>query len=392
MDIVPSERLSSIGSYAFAEVDRKVAELKAKGITPVDFGVGDPSVPTPVLVREAAKKGIDARARAGYPPYEGLPEFRNGCAAWMKRRFGVEVDPETEVTSTIGSKEAVFNFAEAFVNPGDYVIMPSPGYPPYERGTLFAEGRPFFVPLVKENGFLPDLENIPEDILEQAVIMWVNYPNSPTGRTAPPGFFERAVRFCADNNIILASDEAYSEIYFSEEPPHSALEYADQGVVSFFSLSKRSAMTCYRTGWAAGDERIISAFRKTKTNIDSGTPSFIQDAATAALADEEHVEQFNREYRTKRDIMIDALTSCGLPDCSPEGTIYIWQEVPGNMTDVEFATRLVEEDIAAVTTPGSWISRESGGANPGAGYVRFALVPSIEDTERAAKKIVDALG
>jgi LL-diaminopimelate aminotransferase len=392
VEITPSTRLGSIGSYAFAEVDRKVAELKAKGITPTDFGVGDPTVPTPEYIRKAVKQAVDSRASAGYPPYEGLAEFRKACAEWMERRFGVALDPGIEITSTIGSKEAVFNFAEAFVNPGDYVIIPSPGYPPYERGTVFAEGEPFFLPILKENGFLPDLGAVPPEILEKAVIMWINYPNSPTGTIAPPDFFETVTAFCRDNGIILASDEAYTELYYTDEKPRSALEFSSEGVVSFFSLSKRSAMTCYRVGWVAGDERIISAFRKVKTNIDSGTPSFIQDGAAAALEDEEHVVQFRKEYRQKRDILIDALTSCGLSDCTPDGTIYIWQEVPEGMTDVEFATRLVEEDIAVVTTPGSWITREINGSNPGSRYVRFALVPSVEETEQAARRIQKALG
>jgi LL-diaminopimelate aminotransferase len=380
-----------MGSYAFAEVDKKVAELREKGITPIDFGVGDPTVPTPEIVRKATKKGIDKRASSGYPPYEGLGEFREACAGWMKRRFGVSLDPSAEITSTIGSKEAVFNFAEAFVNPGDYVIIPSPGYPPYERGTRFAEGEPYFIPILKENDFLPDLDSIPEDIRKKAKIMWVNYPNSPTGRNASPGFFEKAISFCNENDIILASDEAYTEIYYTEEPPHSVLEFGKEGVAVIQSLSKRSAMTCYRVGWVAGDDRIVAAFKKVKTNIDSGTASFIQDGAIAALNDEEHVKEFNREYREKRDILIDALVSCGLTDCSPDATIYVWQEVPEGFTDVTFATRLVEEDIAVVTTPGSWITTEVNGENPGAKYVRFALVPSVEDTKKAAGKIKEAL-
>jgi len=389
--IRPSDRVASLGGYAFAEVDKKVAELKQKGITPVDFGVGDPTVPTPAVVREALKRAVDERASAGYPPYDGTSAFRKACADWMERRFGVKLDPDAEITSTIGSKEAVFNFAEGFVNPGEYVIIPTPGYPPYERGTLFAEGKPFFLPIEKENGFLPDLDAVPADVREKAVLMWINYPNSPTGRIAPPSFFEKAAAFCRKNDIILASDEAYSEIYYTDEKPHSVLEYGREGVVAFFSLSKRSAMTCYRVGWAAGDERIISVFKKVKTNIDSGTPTFIQDAAAAALADEEHVERFNAEYRRKRDILVDALTACGLPDCSPEGTIYVWQEVPEGFTDVEFATRLLQQDIAVVTTPGSWISTEVEGRNPGARYVRFALVPSVEETEAAARRIRNAL-
>jgi LL-diaminopimelate aminotransferase len=391
LNIVPSKRLQAIGGYAFAEVDKKVAELKARGITPIDFGVGDPTVPTPPLVRAACRKGIDARARSGYPSYIGAAGFRAACAAWMKRRFGVKLDPATEISSTIGSKEAVFNFAEAFVNPGDVVIIPTPGYPPYARGTQFAEGVPYYTPILAANGWLPDLGAIPAGIRKRAKLMWINYPNSPTGRIAPPAFFKQAIAFCRKHNIILASDEAYTEIWFKERP-HSALEYGTEGVIAFYSLSKRSAMTGYRVGWVAGDRRVVDAFKKVKTNIDSGTPTFIQDAAVAALADEKHVRAFNAEYKLKRDILVKALVGAGLEDCAPEATLYIWQKVPAGFTDVSFATRLVGEDIAVVTTPGSWITTPVRGRNPGAEYVRFALVPSVADTRAAASRILKNLG
>lgn len=380
-----------MGGYAFAEVDKKVAELKARGITPTDFGVGDPTVPTPALVRAACKKGVDARARSGYPSYIGAAGFREACAAWMKRRFGVKLDPAAEITSTIGSKEAVFNFAEAFVNPGDMVIIPTPGYPPYARGTQFAEGVPYFTPILAGNGYLPDLDAIPAGVRKRTKLMWINYPNSPTGRIAPPAFFKKAIAFCRKHNIILASDEAYTEIWYKEKP-HSALEYGTEGVIAFYSLSKRSAMTGYRVGWVAGDRRVVDAFKKVKTNIDSGTPTFIQDAAVAALADEKHVAAFNAEYREKRDILVRALVYAGLDNCSPEATLYIWQKVPAGYTDVSFATRLVGEDIAVVTTPGSWITTPVRGKNPGAEYVRFALVPSVADTRAAASRILKNLG
>ena len=387
MRVTPSKRVRSIGGYAFAEVDQQVERLRRQGITPIDFGVGDPTTPTPPLVREATKRGVDARASAGYPSYTGSPDFRAAAADWMKRRFGVELDREKEVASTIGSKEAVFNFAEGFVNPGDVVIIPSPGYPPYSRGTLFAEGRSYFVPLAAEKHFLPDLGAIPEAIRRAARIMWINYPNSPTGAIAPLDFLRAAAEFGQQNDIIIASDEAYVDIYYGEKP-HSMLEVARDGVVAFFSLSKRSAMTCYRVGWIAGDERIVETFKKVKTNIDSGTPTFIQDGAAAALADEGHVEAMREEYHRKRDILADALVAAGLPDCRPQATIYLWQRLPEGMSSVEFATRLLAPDMAIVTTPGAWISDPTeDGSNPGEGYVRFALVPDVEQTKRAAEKL-----
>lgn len=388
MDIVASKRVQSIGSYAFADVDELVDKLKAQGITPIDFGVGDPTLATPEIVREATKAGIEKRKCSGYPSYIGAPEFREAVAAWTRRRFGVSLDPKTEIASTIGSKEAVFNFHEGVVDPGDYVIAPSPGYPPYTRGTLFAEGKVHYVPILAENGFLPDLKSIPKRVLARAKVLWINYPNSPSGAVAPLSFFKEAAAFCQAHGIILASDEAYSEIYFTDEPPHSALEASRDGVIVFQSLSKRSAMTGYRVGWVAGDARIVSIFKKVKTNIDSGTPTFIQDGAIAALSDETHVEQSRREYRQKRDILVDALTAIGLPNCAPEATIYLWQRVPEGMTSADFAKKLLSPEIAIVTTPGAWISQETGkGLNPGEGYVRFALVPSIEDTREAARRL-----
>lgn len=387
MNIVASRRVRSIGGYAFAEVDAEVARLKAAGIRPTDFGVGDPTVPTPELIREACRRAIDARASSGYPSYVGAPEYREAVAAWMERRFGVRLDPGTQICSNIGAKEAVFHFAEAFVDPGDWVIAPSPGYPPYSRGTLFAEGKTWFYPLRADNGFLPDFSRIPRDVARAAKILWINYPQNPTGACAPAAVFEEAVRFCRDHDIILASDEAYTEIYYGEPPP-SVLQFADEGVIAFQSLSKRSAMTGWRVGFVAGDPRIIEVFKKVKTNIDSGTPTFIQDAAIAALSDEEHVRRMREEYRQKRDILVDALVAAGLERCAPDGTLYVWQKVPAGMSSVEFAKRLLAPEVAIVTTPGAWISDLcEGGLNPGEGYVRFALVPSIEETRAAAQKI-----
>lgn len=387
MEIVPSERVASIGAYAFAEVDKEVQKLKDKGIEPIDFGVGDPTTPTPEIIREATKLGIEKRKSSGYPSYTGSPEFRKAASKWMNRRFGISLDPATEISSTIGSKEAVFNFAEGFVNPGDYVIIPTPGYPPYARGTLFAEGTPFFIPLLPENNFLPDLKSIPEDVCKKAKLMWINYPNSPSGVNAPMDFLKEVAAFGEKNNIIIVSDEAYIDIYY-DEPPHSMLEVSTDGVVAIHSMSKRSAMTCYRIGWIAGDSRVVDIFKKVKTNIDSGTPTFIQDGAIAGLNDETHVQIMRDEYKIKRDILVKALTSIGLPDCTPDATIYIWQKVPVGMTSVDFAVKLLDPNIAIVATPGEWISDKSyDGHNPGERFVRFALVPGIEQTEEAARRI-----
>ncbi|MEN8149672.1 MAG: aminotransferase class I/II-fold pyridoxal phosphate-dependent enzyme [Planctomycetota bacterium] len=386
MSIVPSRRVSGIGSYAFAEVDRLVENLREQGVTPIDFGVGDPTVPTPAVIREALKTAVDERASSGYPSYIGSLEYRTACSAWMERRFGVRVDPGECISSTVGSKEAVFHLHAGLVDPGDLVLGPNPGYPPYERGALFAGGEHRPYPLTAENGFLPDLDAIPADVAERARVLWICYPNSPTGTLAPLSFFEEAAAWCREHAVVLASDEAYSEIWF-DEPPHSALECGLTNVVSVFSLSKRSAMTGYRVGWVAGDPEVVGIFRKVKTNIDSGTPTFVQDAAIAALSDETHVGEFRDEYREKRDLLVKAFRDLGLPDCTPPSTLYIWQRVPEGMGAVEFAKRLLAPEVGIVVTPGPWISSEADGGNPGEGYVRLALVPSKEQCGIAAERL-----
>ena len=388
MEPRPSRRVATLGAYAFAEVDAAVERLRAQGASVIDFGVGDPTDPTPAIVRDACRSALDARARSGYPSYVGDPGFRAAAAAWMERRFGVRLDPASEVTSTVGSKEAVFHFPLALVDPGDLVLVPSPGYPPYGRGTAFAGGVPWFYPVRKADRWLPDLRRIPDEVAGRARILWINYPNSPSGALAPLAFLREAAEWCRARGIVLASDEAYSEFHFADERPASALQAGSEGVVAFFSLSKRSYMTGWRVGWMAGDARVVALFRKVKTNVDSGTPTFIQDAAAAALGDEAHVEAMRREVRARRDCLCAALRGIGLEDCTPEATLYVWQKGPDGMSSAEFAKRLLDPAVALVTTPGAWISDPlADGTNPGEGYVRFALVPSLEDTRRAAERL-----
>lgn len=386
MKIISSDRVNSIGSYAFADVDNIVEKLKDKGIQCIDFGVGDPKAPTPELVREACKKAIDKRKTSGYPGYTGSPEYRETISKWMKKRFNISLNPETEITSSLGGKEAVFNFHFGFVNPDDIVFVLNPGYPPTSRGTIFAGGKPVYLPLKAENDFLIDLESIDQEYIKNAKILWINYPNNPTGATATEEFLKAVIDFGHDNNIIIASDEVYSEVYFDEKPK-SILEYNREGIVVIQSLSKRSCMTAYRVGWLAGDENIISVVKKVKTNIDSGTSWFIQDAAIAALNDEQHVELMRKEYRKKMDIMIKALDNIGLETKVPKATFYIWQKTPSDMGSLEFSKILLKKEIAIITTPGCWISQEVDGFNPGEGYVRFALVPTIEETKEAALRL-----
>ncbi|MDO8741141.1 MAG: aminotransferase class I/II-fold pyridoxal phosphate-dependent enzyme [Candidatus Woesearchaeota archaeon] len=386
MQFKPSDKLASIGTYAFVDVKNEVAKLKKEGVSVIDFGVGDPKNPAPEIAREACKKAVDFRKGAGYPLEEGSAEYREAIAKWTKKRFNASLDPAKEISANIGAKEAVFHFPFCFINPGDYVLIPNPGYPPYQKGTLFAGGKSYFMPLLKENRFLPDLDAIPSEIVKKSKIIWVNYPNNPTTALAGRDFYKKLIDFGHDNNIIIASDECYSEIYFDQKPM-SILELGREGVAVFQSLSKRSAMTCYRIGWLAGDENIIAQFKKLKPNYDSGAATFIQDAAIAALSDEKHVEEMRKDYKIKRDIMIDAFNSIGLEKCMPEATLYMWQKAPKGMKSLDFAKALLRKEIAVVTTPGSWISENFNNLNPGEGYVRFALVPSIEDCKKAAERI-----
>lgn len=386
-----STRLQQLSAYAFAAIQEKVAALREQGLKPVDFGVGDPTLPTPERIRRACAEAIEARAASGYPPYRGCAEFREAVARWTRGRFGVDLDPETEICSSIGSKEAIFHFPEAILDPGDIALVPDPGYPPYARGTLFAEGRVHAMPILAAHDFLPDLDAIPDEVAERARICWLTHPNSPTGKVAPPAYIERWISWCRERDIIAASDEAYSEIYFGD-PPRTALEFGREGVVVFQSLSKRSAMTGYRIGWVAGDPAVISQFQKVKTNVDSGTPYFIQDAGVAALSDETHVAEFREHYRRLRDRLVNAFEAAGCPRCEPEATLYIWQKAPEGMSSVEFAEALLHPEILAVTTPSSILRSDPEPERPEDAYVRLSLVPSIEDCERVAAGIEAHLG
>lgn len=387
MPMLPSKRLASLGGYAFDEVDKRVAALREKGVVVIDFGVGDPQYPTPELIRSAAKAGVDKHATSGYPSYIGSQELRQAACDWMGRRFGVSLNPATEMAITIGSKEAIFNFPEAILNPGDLVLAPAPGYPPYRTGTLFAEGSFYPYPLSEKNGFLPDFEAIPTEIWRKARILWLCYPNSPTGVAGNRETFVKAVELARQYDLVLASDEAYSELYFGSSP-HSALEFGRENIVVFQSLSKRSAMTGYRVGFMCGDANIVSQFKKLKTNIDSGVPGFVQEAAIAAFSDEEHVREAREDYRKKRDVLVQALQDAGIPVLAPEATIYVWLKVPGGRSDVDFAMRLLEEDLAMAVVPGSSLSVTlPDGTNPGAGFVRFALCPSMAEVQEAATRL-----
>jgi len=388
MEIVGSENLNKIGGYAFDEVNKLVAILKEEGINPIDFGVGDPTAPTPEFVRNKVKEALDIYTTSGYPSYIGQTEYRSEIVKWMNKRFGISLDPQKEICATLGSKEAVFHFPLAFINKDDIVILPNPGYPPMKTGTIFAGGIPYFVSLKEEDNFLLDYKSIPEDIANKAKIVWINYPNSPTGACATKEYYEGLITWAHKHNIIIAADEGcYIDTYFDKKPI-SILELDKEGIITFYSMSKRNNMTGYRVGWVAGDEKIIEKFKKLKTNIDSGTPDFIQAGAISALEDESHTEEMRNDYKEKREIMLEAFKTAGWPTCKSEATFYLWQKAPLGMNSVEFAKELLSKELAIVVTPGAWISDiDKNGWNPGNEYVRFALVPALTDVKTAAEKI-----
>lgn len=388
--MIGSNRISQIGTYAMAAVKERTEALRARGLTPVDFGMGDPSAPTPEFIRRACAEGIERHAASGYPPFIGSEPFRHAVADWFEGRFGVALCADSEIVSSVGSKESIFHLPEALLNPGDVAICPDPGYPPYATGTLFAEGEPYYAPINLSSDFLPDLEAIPDSIAERARIFWLTTPSSPSGRVASGEYLQRWVQWCRDRNIVACSDEAYSEIYF-DDPPHSALEQGKEGVLVFNSLSKRSAMTGYRVGWVAGDPQLIALYRKLKANIDTGTPWFIQEAAIAAYSDEEHVAQMREGYRKRRDLFVDAFEQAGLPRSEPEASLYVWQKAPVGVTSTELAEALLDERILAVTIPSSALvwDPESHGADEQ--FVRLSMVATWQQSEQIAAAIVEHL-
>ncbi|MCB0271744.1 MAG: aminotransferase class I/II-fold pyridoxal phosphate-dependent enzyme [Bdellovibrionales bacterium] len=390
MNIQLSQRIQTTGKYAFAAIDEKVAELQSQGVKVIDFGVGDPKTPPPSFVIEHLNQFAEKRKTTGYPSYIGSKEFRQACADYMKREFDIALNVETEICSTIGSKEAVFHFPLTLVDEGDVVICPSPGYPPYKNGTRFAGGTVYTAPLLEENKFLIDFESIPQEICDKAKIIWINYPNSPTGAMATDDWYKQLIAWARKNNIVIAADEGcYIEIYFDKKPK-SILAFGKEGIITFYSMSKRNNMTMFRSGFVAGDEKLVAAFKKVKTNIDSGTPTFIQDVSALALQDTNHIEGMRKEYDEKRAIILSAFEKKGLPLCKSDSTFYIWQKAPQGKTGEDLANSLV--DIGIVVIPGAAISdATASGINPGQNYVRLALVPTLDEIKEAAKRIAEEL-
>ena len=366
----PSPVLSGLRVYPFVRLAEAKRELAARGVEFIDFGIGEPREETPAFIREALAAAIEPLST--YPSADGLPELREAIAGWAARRFGAKLDPDSEIVPTLGSKEAVFALAQ--VVGGELVAVPSPAYPVYERGAAFGGKQVLELPLLESNGFLPDLDAVDAATWQRVGVLWLNYPNNPTAATAPVEFYERAAALAREHDIVLASDEAYSELYFGDEPPSSALQVADRtNVLVFNTLSKRSSMPGYRTGFMAGDPEVIAALRRYRPNVGVAPLEMVQRAAAAAWADEAHVAAVRARYRAKRDLLLPVLERGGLRSAGGDATFFLWLEA-GPDADA-LAARLLEGGV--VVTPGSYFGPA------GEGFVRMALVPPPEACERA---------
>jgi LL-diaminopimelate aminotransferase len=379
-----SQRIEKLPPYLFAEIDRKKKAAIDRGVDVISLGVGDPDRPTPEFVIKAGQDALAKAANHQYPFGAGLLTFRKAIAAFMERRFHVKLDPATEIYSLIGSKEGLGHLPLAFIDPGQVALVPDPAYPVYKNATLFAGGEPYLMPLKEERNFLPDLGAIPKDVLSRARLLFLNYPNNPVAAVAPREFLEEVVQFAKKHNLIVAYDNAYSEMYF-EEPPLSFLEIpgAKDVGLEFHSLSKTFNMTGWRIAWVCGNSELIKGLSTIKDSFDSGAFQAIQEAGIAALnGPESFVIEMRALYKKRRDVFVELMRKAGWELPSPKATFYIWAHTPKGFTSTETAARLLDE-VGVVCTPGV------GFGPTGEGYVRFAL--SVEENrmreaiERIAK-------
>jgi len=364
-----SKRLSGLAPYLFVEINQKIAEKKAKGEEVINFSVGDPDMPTPAPIIDALCQAAQEPANHRYPETEGLAELRQAIAGWYQGRFGVQLDPDSEVLPLIGSKEGIAHIALCFIDFDDVALVPDPGYPVYSISTKLAGGSPYAMPLSEEKDFIPDLAAIPAHILKKAKLMWLGYPNNPTGAVASLDFFQKAVGFARQNDLVVCHDAAYTEIVFDDYQAPSFLQAdgAKEIGVEFHTLSKSYNMTGWRIGMVVGNAKIVDALKKVKSNLDSGIPQAIQYAAIEALnGPQDYLPKKNAIYQRRRDLLIDILNNIGVQAKPPKGGIYIWAKVPEGYTSVEFATELLDKH-GVVVTPGTGFGKN------GEGYVRLSL-------------------
>ncbi|OGS23603.1 MAG: LL-diaminopimelate aminotransferase [Elusimicrobia bacterium RIFOXYB2_FULL_50_12] len=382
MNINYSRKLQKLPPYLFVEIDRKKKAAIEKGVDIIALGVGDPDQPTPEHIIRAGQEALARSSNHQYPFGAGMKSFREAVAGWYKSRFNVTLNPDNEICSLIGSKEGIGHFHLAFVNPGDVVLIPEPGYPVYNTGTIFSDGEPYFMPLRAENNFLPDFDSIPEAVAKRARIMFINYPNNPTAATAPREFYVKAVEYARKYGIIIAHDAAYSEMYY-EDKPMSFLEIpgAKEVGVEFHSLSKTYNMTGWRIGWVCGNPAIVKGLSTVKDNYDSGAFQAVQEAAVAALTGpQDCVEKMRALYRQRRDVLCDGLARLGWNVTKPAATFYVWARVPKGYASSDTVGKLLD-DAGIVCTPGNGLGPS------GEGYVRFALTVGVPRITEALSRI-----
>jgi LL-diaminopimelate aminotransferase len=378
-----AQRIAQLPPYLFVEVTRKINEKRARGEDVISLAIGDPDLRTPDHVIKALTDSLADTANHRYPESDGLPEFRRAVARWYKTRFGVELNPDTEVLPTIGSKEGIAHIAWCYIDPGDIALIPDPGYPVYSVGTMLAGGTSHYMPLKRETGFLPDLDAIPEEIARRAKLLWINYPNNPTAAVAGLDFFEKVVAFAKKHDIAVCHDGPYSEVAYDGYRPVSFLQAKgamDVGI-EFHSLSKTYNMTGWRIGMTVGNKEMINALMRIKSNVDSGVFQAVQLAAIAALdGPQDVIERHNRVYQARRDKLVPVLRQMGLEVDPPKASLYVWAKLPPGVKSGEFATRLIEA-ANVVVTPGR------GYGEAGEGYIRCSLTVADDALDRALQRL-----
>lgn len=383
MSLKWAKRIEELPPYLFAEIDAKINEMISRGVDVIDLGIGDPDIPTPSNIINALKEAAEVPKNHRYPSYIGMFEFREAVSNWYRERFGVNVDPQSEVVTLIGSKEGIAHTPLAFVDPGDIVLVPDPGYPVYSVATTFAGGLPYSMPLLKMNNFLPDLESIPEYVCRRAKLMFLNYPNNPTSSVTDIDFFKSVVEFAYKYDIIVCHDAAYTEVAYDGLNPPSFLQVdgaADIGI-EFHSLSKTFNMTGWRIGFAVGNKKAISGLGKIKTNIDSGVFQAIQYAGIEALRNYSlGMDERRKIYQERRDIFCKGLREVGLDYFPPKATFYVWFDTPRGATSKDFTSRLLS-DAGIVVTPGN------GFGKYGEGFIRVSITVNTERLKEAVERL-----
>ena len=380
-----AKRIEKLPPYLFVEISRKIAEKRAKGEEVISFGIGDPDFPTPPHIINSLCQAAQDPTNHRYPETAGLPELRQAIAGWYEKRFGVCLDADKEVLPLIGAKEGIVHIALCFIDIDDIALVPDPAYPPYSLGTILAGGKPYYMPLTEHNDFLPDLETIPSDALKQAKLLWINYPNNPTGAVAELEFFNRVVNFARQHKLAVCHDGPYTEIAFDGYQPVSFMQAdgAKEVGVEFHSLSKSYNMTGWRIGMAVGNADMVDALRRVKSNLDSGVPQAIQYAAVEALTGpQDSIQKQNAIYQKRRDLVVDMLNSVGLEARLPKAGLYVWAKVPNGYTSVDFANELLEQ-VGVVVTPGI------GYGQNGEGYVRLSLTISDASLVRGLSRLAE---